>query len=84
MKPKNSIKLDIVKLDKSKIYPKGEVSPETGLYRYLHQPIEQHRHRKRRATDFMWSKNRYRLDMIVEDPGNHVFCYLLDGVDGAF
>ena len=84
IKLKNSIKLDIVKLDKSKICPKGEVSPEAGLYRYLHQPIEQHRHRKREATDFMWNKNKYRLDMIVEDLGNYVLCYLPDGIDGAF
>ena len=42
-----------------------------GLYRYLYQPGEQHGDQKRRATDLIWSKNTYRLDRIVQDPGNH-------------
>ena len=58
MKPKDSVKLDIVKLDKSETYPEEKVLPEDVLYRYLHQPDEQHRDQKRRATDFIWNKNR--------------------------
>ena len=37
--------------------------------------------KKKRATDFIWSKNTYRLDRIVQDPGNRV---LQDGSDRAF
>ena len=39
---------------------------------------------KRRATDLIWSKNTYRLDRIVQDPGNRVLYYLQDGPDRAF
>ena len=56
MKPKDAIKLDTVPLDKT--YPDKTVLPEDGLCRYLHQPGEQHREQKRRATDFIWSKIR--------------------------
>ena len=41
------------------------------LYRYLNQPGEQRGDQKRRTTDLIWSKNTYRLDRIVQDPGNH-------------
>ena len=37
--------------------------------------------KKKRTTDFIWSKNTYRLDRIVQDPGNRV---LQDGSDRAF
>ena len=60
MKPKDAIKLDVVPLDK--IYPEKTVLPENGLYRYLYQPGKQHGDKKRQATDFIWSKNTYRLD----------------------
>ena len=40
--------------------------------------------KKRRATDFIQSKNTYRLDQIVQDPGNRVFYYLQNGPDKAF
>ena len=70
MKPKDAIKLDTVLLDKT--YPEKTVLPEDGLYRYLYQPGEQHGDQKRRATDLIWSKNTYRLDRIVQDPGNDV------------
>ena len=53
MKPKDAIKLDIVPLDKT--YSEETVLPEDGLYRYLYQPGEQHK--KRRETNFIWSKN---------------------------
>ena len=32
----------------------------------------------------MWSKNTYRLDRIVQEPGNRVLYYLQDGLDRAF
>ena len=60
MKPKDAIKLNTVKLDKT--YPKENVLPEDGFYRYLYQPGEQHGDQKRRTTDFIWSKNTYRID----------------------
>ena len=82
MKPKDAIKLDNVSLDK--IYPKETVLPEDGLYSYLYQPGEQHGDQKRWVTDLIWSKNTYRLDQIVQDPGNRVFYYLQDGPDRAF
>ena len=76
MKPKDAIKLDNVPLDKT--YPEETVLPEDGLYRYLYQPGEQHGDQKRRATYLMWSKNTYRLDGIVQEPGNRVLYYLQD------
>ena len=68
MKPKDAIKLDTVPLDK--MYPEEIVLPEDDLYRFLYQPEEQHGYQKRWATDFIWSKNTYRLDQIVQEPGN--------------
>ena len=82
MKPKDAIKPDTVPLDKT--YPKEAVLPEDGLYRYLYQPGKQHGDQKRRRTDFMWSKNTYRLDRIVQYPGNRVLYCLQDGPDRAF
>ena len=40
--------------------------------------------KKRRVTDFIWSKNTYRLDAIVQEPGNRILYYLQDGSDRAF
>ena len=34
--------------------------------------------------DRVWSKKTYRLREIVEDAGNHVMYYLLDGLEKAF
>ena len=82
MKPKDAIKLETVLLDKT--YPEETVLPEDGLHRYLYQPGEQHGDQKRRVTDFIWSKNTYRLDRIVQDPGNRVLYYLQGGTDRAF
>ena len=82
MKPKDAIKLDTVPLDKT--YPKETVLSEDGLYRYLYQPGEQHGDKKRRATDLIWSKNIYRLDRIVQGPGNRVLYYLQEGPNRAF
>ena len=81
MKPKDAIKLDFVPLDKT--YPKETVLPDDGLYRYLYQPGEQHGDQKRRATDLIRSKNTYRLDQIVQGPGNCVLYYLQEGPDRA-
>ena len=68
MKPKDTIKADTVPLDKT--YPEETVLPEDGLYRYLYQPGEKHGDQKIRETDLIWSKITYRLDQIVQDPGN--------------
>ena len=73
MKAKDAIKLDTVPLDK--IYPEEILLPEDGLYRYLYQPREQHGDQKRRTTGFIWSKNTYRLDRIVQEPSNRVLYY---------
>ena len=82
MKPKDAIKLDTVPLDKK--YPEETVLPKDGLYRYLYQPGKQHGDQKRRATDLIWSKNTYRLDRIVQEPGNRVLYYLQDRPNRAF
>ena len=50
MKPKDTIKLDAVPLEKK--YPEEIVLPEDGLCRYIYQPGEQHGDQKRWATDF--------------------------------
>ena len=84
MKPKNAIKLDTVPLEKT--YPEEIVLPEDGLYIYLYQPGEQHRDKKKtdQITDFIWGKNTYRLDRIVQKPDNRVRYYLQDGPERAF
>ena len=82
MRPKDAIKLDTVPLDKR--YPEETILPEDGLYRYLYQPGKQHRDQKRQATDLIWSKHTYRLDRIVQEPGNRVLYYLQDGHDRPF
>ena len=82
VKAKDAIKLDTVPLDKK--YPKENVLPDNGLYRYLYQPGEQLGDQKTRATDLIWSKNTYWLDRIVQEPGNRVLYCLQDGPDRAF
>ena len=82
MKPKDAIKVDIVPLDKK--YPEETILPEVGLYSYLYQPDEIHGDQKRRATDFIWSKNMYRLDRIVQESGNRFLYYLQEGPARAF
>ena len=82
IRPKDAIKLDTIPLDKK--YPEETVQPDDDLYRYLYQPGEQHGDKKRWETDFIWSKNTYRLDRIVQEPGNCVLYYLQDGPDRAF
>ena len=82
VKPKDAIKLETVPLHKR--YPEESVLPEDGLYRYLCQPGEQHGDQKRRATNYIWSKNTSQLDRIVQEPGNCVLYYLQDGPNRAF
>ena len=84
MKPKDAIKLKEVPLVSREIYPPEEVLPEDRLYRYLLQPGEEHYDQRRRATDRIWSKGTYRLREIVENPGNCVMYYLLNGPERAF
>ena len=38
---------------------------------------------KNTSTDLIWSKNTYRIDRIVQDPGNPVLYYFQDGPDRA-
>ena len=82
IKPKVAIKLDTVPLDKT--HPEETVLPEDGLHRYLYQPGKQQGDQKRRATDLIWSKNTYRIDRIVQKPGNCVLYYLQCSPDRAF
>ena len=84
MKPKDAIKLSNVELVKSEGFADKKPLPEDGLYRYFYQPGEQHGDQKRRATDFVWSKNTYRLDRINQEPGNRIFYYLQGGPERAF
>ena len=82
IKPIDAIQLDTVQLDKT--YPEESAPPKDGFYRYLYQPGEQHGDQNRQITDFIWSKNTYRLDQIVQEPGNRVLYYLQDGPDRTF
>ena len=82
LKPKDAIKLDTVSLGKT--YPEEAVLPVDCLYRYLYQPVKRNGDQTRQATDFIRSKNKYRLDRIVQEPGNRVLYYLKDRPDRAF
>ena len=84
MKPKNAIKLKEVPLVNRETYPPEDVLPGDGLYRYLLQPGEEHNDQQRKATGRIWSKGTYRLREIIENPGNCVMYYLLDGPERAF
>ena len=84
MKPKDAIKLNEVPLVDRESYPPEDTLSEDGLYRCLLQPGEEHDDQRRRATDRIWSKGTYRLREIVENPGNRVMHYLLDGPERAF
>ena len=83
MTPAKAVKLDIVGLE-IKPYPEEKVLPEDGLYRYLYQPGELEGGDRRRATDMIYSWNTFRLDKILEDPGQRVLYYLRDGPQRAF
>ena len=83
MTPAKAVRLTSIEL-KVKPYPKEEVLPEDGLYRYLYQPGELEDDNRRRATDMIWSKNTFRFDRIVENPGQRVLYYLTGGPARAF
>ena len=84
MKPKDAVKLNEVPLVTQESYPPEDTLPEDGLYQYLLQPGEEHDDQQHRETDRIWSKRTHRLREIVENPGNHVICYLRDGPERAF
>lgn len=92
MKPSKAVKVENVTLaldhrlvaQQEQKYPEENVAPEDGLYRYLLQPGEEHGDQKRRATDKIWSGNTFRLDRIVENPGQRVLYYLAEGPQRAF
>ena len=84
MKPKDAIELNEVPLVDRESYPAEDTLPEDGLYQYLLQPGEEHGNQRCRATDRILSKGTYRLREIMENPGNHVMYYLLDGPERAF
>ena len=84
MKPKDAIELNEVPLVDQESYPPEEVLPEDGLYQYLLQPGEEHDDQRCRATYRIWSKRTYRSREIVENTGNCVMYYLLDGPERAF
>ena len=52
---------------------------DTDIYIYLVNNGD-----KKRATDFSWSRNMYRLDRIAQEPSNCVLYYLQDVPDWAF
>ena len=81
--PSKAIKLDNVTLN-IKAYPKEDTLPVDGLYRHLYQPGELEGGQQRRATDMNWSWNTFRLDRVVEDPGQRVLYYLAEGPKRAF
>ena len=84
MKAKDAIKLDEVPLVARESYPPEDTLPEDGFYQYLLQPGEEHDDQRCRATNRIWSKGTYRLREIVENPGNCLMYYLLDGPERDF
>ena len=81
--PAKAVKLEHVELN-IKAYSKEDTLPVDGLYRYLYQPGELEGGQTRRATDMVWSWNTFRLDRIVENLGQRVLYYLVDGPKRAF
>ena len=71
----------MVKVEK---FEDKKVLSETGLYRYLLKPGEEHGDQKRRATDGIWSKDTYRLERIVKKPEDRVLYYLENGPKRVF
>ena len=82
MTPAKAVKLESVEL-KIKPYEPEEIAPADGLYRYFLEPGDENADSKRRATDNIWSRKTFRLDRIVEDPGQRVLYYLADGSPGG-
>jgi len=83
MMPSKAIKLENVEL-KVKPYKPEDVAPADGLYRYLLEPGEENQDTKRRATDNNWSRKTFRLDRIIENPGQRVLYYFAEGPERAF
>ena len=83
MTPSKAVKLAEVTL-KLKNYEKEDVAPADGLYRYFLEPGEENNDSKRRATDNIWSRGTFRLDRIIENPGQRVLYYLRGGSKRAF
>ena len=83
MPPAKAVKLDNIEL-KVRPYLKEKVMSEDGLYRYLYRPGELEGDDRRRATDMIWSWDTFRLDRIVENPGQRVLYYLAEGPKRAF
>jgi len=83
MTPAKAVKLNSVEL-KTKPYEPEDISPTDGLYRYLLEPGEENSDSKRRATDNVWSRETFRLDHIIENPGQRVLYYLEGGPKRAF
>ena len=81
MKPKDAIVLDEVPLVEREAYPPEDKLPEDGLYRYLLQPSEEHDTQRRSGV---WSEGTYRLREVIENSGNPVMYYLLNGPERAF
>ena len=82
MESKDAIKLDSVRLDKT--YPEESALPEDDLYRFIYYAGKQHGDQKRRATNFIWSKNIYILDPVVDERGNCILYYLQGGPGRVF
>ena len=76
MTPAQAIKLEKVELNVDHYPKEKDVLSESGLYRYLLQPGEEHGDTKRRATDNNWSKRTFRLREILQSPGQRVLYYL--------
>ena len=79
MNPKDAIKLDTIPLDNP--YTEETVKMAyTDIFINLVNNIEI----KKDEPDFIWGKNTFRLDRIVEEPGNCVLYFLQDGPDRVF
>ena len=72
MKPKDTIKLKTVQLNKT--YQEQNVLPERWFIQVFPLTCRTPWRPKKKATGFIWSKNTYRLDGIVQEPGNRILC----------
>ena len=53
------------------------------MYHFLLQLGEEHNDKWHRVTDRIWSKKTYKLKEIIEDAGNPLMYYLLNGPESA-
>ena len=83
MTPAKAVKLDKVELKSSPILKKRccqkTAFTDTCINQESLREVEQ-----RRATDMIWSWNTFRIDRIVENPGQRVLYYLAEGPKSAF